>query len=113
MKLRAVAWAGALFAVLCGIGLGVSRYSTAGKPAPLAMKENNDRANEAATVAGDAAAGKRKFTSACAACHPSPALLKPKCNSITNNLGALNPLMNAVKLSDQEVADLKAYLAGL
>ncbi len=64
-------------------------------------------------AAGDAAAGQALFTQTCIGCHPSPAALKPAANQITNNMGSINPAMNGITLTDQQVADLQAYLNSL
>ena len=57
-----------------------------------------------------AIAGQAKFASACARCH-SASSLRSTANLITNNMGTLSGSMSGITLTDQEVADLQAYIA--
>jgi mono/diheme cytochrome c family protein len=61
-------------------------------------------------VVGDAAAGETKFNSTCSGCHTAAAIA-PDRNLIRANMGTLNSAMSGITLTNQEVADLKAYLA--
>jgi PKD repeat protein len=62
---------------------------------------------------GSAAEGQTLFNQQCIGCHPSAVALKPNADQITNNMGSINPAMNAITLTDQQVADLQAYLNSL
>ncbi len=59
---------------------------------------------------GDAAAGQTLFSQECSGCHTAAALA-PARSRITNDLGTINAAMNGITLTDQQVADLQAYLA--
>ena len=61
-------------------------------------------------LVGNAANGATEFAAACAGCHTAAAL-KPVAGFIISNLGTLNPAMNGITLTDQQIADLQAYLA--
>lgn len=61
------------------------------------------------TTGGDASAGQSKFAASCATCH-SAASLKGASSRVVNNLGSLTPAMTGITLTDQEVADIKAFL---
>jgi mono/diheme cytochrome c family protein len=61
-------------------------------------------------VTGTAAAGESTFMDRCAACH-SAAGLRSVSGRITNNMGNVAGAMRGITLSDQEVADLRAFLA--
>ena len=61
------------------------------------------------TPTGDAAAGQALFNARCIGCHPNPADVSA--NAATNDLGTLSPAMSGILLSDQEVANVKAFLA--
>lgn len=60
-----------------------------------------------ANLAGDAAAGQTLFADKCQKCHLA-ASLKGNESRIVNNLGAA---MDNIMLTDQEIADLDAFLA--
>ncbi len=62
------------------------------------------------TVTGDAAAGETLFDDECSACHTAEDLA-PSANLIVNDLGTINAAMDGLTLTDQQVADLQAYLA--
>lgn len=55
-------------------------------------------------------AGQTKFNQSCAGCHSASSLAN-SANRITNNLGTINPVMSGVTLTDDEVTNLKAFLA--
>jgi hypothetical protein len=61
-------------------------------------------------LVGDAAAGQLIFELTCQRCH-AIVDLKPFSDLIVNDLGALNPRMQGIFLSNQEVADIRAFLA--
>jgi len=61
------------------------------------------------TPTGSPTAGQAKYDAACASCH-SAGSLAGKGDLLVNNLGAINPLMNGITLTDQEIADLQAFL---
>jgi mono/diheme cytochrome c family protein len=63
-----------------------------------------------AAVTGDVTAGQAEFTELCAGCH-SAASLAGVANRIVNDLETVSAAMNGIVLTDQEVADLKAFLA--
>jgi hypothetical protein len=65
------------------------------------------------TPVGDPVAGAALFAAQCIGCHPSAAALKPQASQITNNMGSIDPAMSSITLTDQQVADLKAYLNSL
>jgi mono/diheme cytochrome c family protein len=58
---------------------------------------------------GDATAGQTKFNASCVNCH-SAASLRGTASFVTNDLGTLTPAMTGITLTDQEVADVRAYL---
>ena len=92
-------WAVLTCTVMVVVGLSLGSGCPGGTPPPV----------------GDPAAGQALFAQRCASasCHPNPATLKSVANLIVNNLGTVNPVMTGITLTDQQVADLKAYLAGL
>jgi hypothetical protein len=61
-------------------------------------------------LVGSATAGATDFTSLCSGCHAAAAL-KPFAGNIVSNLGSLNPAMNGITLTAQQIADIQAYLA--
>ena len=61
-------------------------------------------------LTGDPVAGATFFVDVCSRCH-SAAFVKPFADLITFNMGDVNPAMTGIVLTDQEIADLKAYLA--
>ena len=61
------------------------------------------------TGGGDATAGQAKFTADCATCH-SAASLRGASSLVTNDLGTLTPAMSGITLTDQEVANVRAFL---
>ena len=66
-------------------------------------------------ASADAAAGKAKFTAACAECHEVADFEGESAAALTETLKAIvagkQKHKNALKLSDAEVADLAAYMA--
>jgi mono/diheme cytochrome c family protein len=60
-------------------------------------------------LTGDPTVGLTLFETECIGCHPTSAGLNP--NAVTNNLGTVNPAMIGITLTDQQVADVQAYLA--
>jgi mono/diheme cytochrome c family protein len=63
------------------------------------------------TPTGDATAGAALFAARCIGCHNPASTVATARNAITNNMGTVNAAMDGVTLTDQEVADLQAYLA--
>jgi mono/diheme cytochrome c family protein len=63
------------------------------------------------TVTGDATAGGTLFDVRCIGCHNPASTIAAARNVITNNMGTLDAAMNGITLTDQEIADLKAFLA--
>jgi hypothetical protein len=61
-------------------------------------------------LVGNATAGATDFTNLCSGCHTAAAL-KPFAGNIISNLGTLNPAMNGITLTAQQIADIQAYLA--
>jgi len=59
---------------------------------------------------GDPAAGQALYSQRCAGCHPSPAAIAGAASRITNDMGTVDPDMTGITLTNQQVADLKAYL---
>ncbi|MCB9857420.1 MAG: cytochrome c [Phycisphaerales bacterium] len=57
-----------------------------------------------------ALAGETTFANDCARCH-SASSLKGSAGQIINDLGSLDSAMNGITLTDEEVTNLKAYLA--
>ena len=64
-------------------------------------------------LAGNPVAGAALYTLQCLVCHPSAADLKPAASEITNDMGSINAAMSGITLTDQQVADLQAYLNSL
>jgi len=66
-------------------------------------------------ASADAAAGKAKFTAACAECHEVADFEGESAAALTESLKAIvagkQKHKNALKLSDAEIADLAAYMA--
>jgi cytochrome c553 len=66
-------------------------------------------------ASADAAAGKAKFTAACAECHEVADFEGESAAALTETLKAIvagkQKHKNALKLSDAEIADLAAYMA--
>ena len=66
-------------------------------------------------ASADAAAGKAKFTAACAECHEVADFEGESAATLTETLKAIvagkQKHKNALKLSDAEIADLAAYMA--
>ena len=58
---------------------------------------------------GNALAGATLFNQSCATCH-SGASLRGAASRVVNDLGTLAPAMTGIILSDQQVADVKAFL---
>jgi mono/diheme cytochrome c family protein len=84
------------FAVFSVVGLGL--VSLAGCPQPTTM------------LTGDAAAGQTLFAQDCARCH-SAASVAGGAALVTNNMGGINAAMNGITLTDQQVTEIKAFLA--
>jgi mono/diheme cytochrome c family protein len=61
-------------------------------------------------LTGDPVAGQTTFTAKCSGCHTAPSLAGNE-NRIVRNMGTVSVAMAGVTLTDQEVADLKAYIA--
>jgi mono/diheme cytochrome c family protein len=61
-------------------------------------------------IVGDATAGETKFNSTCSGCHTATAIA-PDRNLIRANMGTINSAMSGITLTNQEIADLKAFLA--
>lgn len=61
-------------------------------------------------ITGDAAAGQTLFNAECVSCHTAAALA-PVAGNIVNDLGTINPAMSGITLTDQQIADLQAFLA--
>ncbi len=61
-------------------------------------------------VTGSATAGQADFSQTCSACHAASSLVGFQ-GRITNNMGSINPAMSGITLTDQQVADLKAFIA--
>jgi mono/diheme cytochrome c family protein len=64
-------------------------------------------------VTGSATAGATEFAASCVGCHAAPAVLKPSIDNVVNNLGTIDPAMTGIMLTNQQVADIRAYLATL
>ena len=72
-------------------------------------------------LTGNAAAGQTKYTNSCGGCHALGSFdtttaagandLHGKSSSVVNNLGSINAAMTGITLTDQEVADLKAFIS--
>ncbi len=62
------------------------------------------------TTTGNAADGQAKFNSTCAGCHTASTLAGVR-DMITNNMGTINAAMSGITLTNQQVADLQAFLA--
>jgi mono/diheme cytochrome c family protein len=66
-------------------------------------------------ASADAAAGKAKFTAACAECHEVADFEGESAAALTETIKAIvagkQKHKNALKLSDAEIADLAAYMA--
>jgi cytochrome c553 len=60
-------------------------------------------------LVGDAAAGQLIFELTCQRCHAVVDLV-PFSDLVVNDLGAINPKMEGIFLSDQQVADIRAFL---
>ncbi|HVP11434.1 MAG TPA: hypothetical protein VMV94_09645 [Phycisphaerae bacterium] len=64
----------------------------------------------APAVTGDPTVGAAIFDAVCSRCH-SVQFIKPFADLLTNNMGDLNPAMKGITLTDQDIADLRAFLA--
>ncbi len=62
-----------------------------------------------AAIVGDPVAGLNLFNQRCIGCHPFAATLNA--NLVVNDLGTVNAAMTGIVLTDQEVADVKAFLS--
>jgi mono/diheme cytochrome c family protein len=63
-----------------------------------------------AGVVGNAQTGATEFATVCANCH-TPAQIKPFSFLIRTNMSTLNAAMTGITLTDQQIADLQAFLA--
>jgi mono/diheme cytochrome c family protein len=61
-------------------------------------------------LVGDATAGATEFNQVCTACH-TVAQIQPAASRITNNMAGVSFFMTGITLTDQQVADLQAFLA--
>jgi mono/diheme cytochrome c family protein len=61
-------------------------------------------------LTGDPVAGEAKSNATCAGCHTAASLAGHE-NLIRRNMGLVSPAMAGITLTDQEVADLKAFIA--
>jgi mono/diheme cytochrome c family protein len=61
------------------------------------------------TGGGDPTAGRTVFNGFCAACHAPSAKVDP--GLVVNDMGMVNGAMNGLMLTDQQVADVKAFLS--
>jgi hypothetical protein len=87
--------AAALLGISCAaIALGLSACGTAAGSGLL----------------GDAAVGATEFDLTCARCHAAFEI-KLFSNLIVNNMGSVNPAMKGILLTDQQIADIRAFLA--
>jgi hypothetical protein len=57
-----------------------------------------------------ALAGQTKFNESCASCHLAATLVGHE-SQIVNDLGTVNSAMNGIQLTDEEIANLIAFLA--
>lgn len=74
-------------------------------------------------LTGDATNGQELYTSRCAVCHslgtfdtsalPNTPDLLGEADEIVNDLGTIDEAMEGITLTDQEVADLKAFIDSL
>jgi mono/diheme cytochrome c family protein len=62
------------------------------------------------TPTGNAAAGQTLFENQCVQCHTFT-FLQDNRSEIVTNLGSLNSATSGITLTDQQVADLKAFLS--
>ena len=60
-------------------------------------------------IVGNAAAGATLFAAQCEPCHTF-GTIKPVSNLITNDMGTIDPQMADIFLTNQQIADLQAYL---
>lgn len=107
MKLRAVVVSAAAFAVLCGLG-----FTLGGCPTPDNGNSNGSGNTNANDSAASAERGRQKFDASCSACHPASYVATYR-EHIVTDLGTLGSSMQGITLTEQEVADLMEYLAGL
>jgi hypothetical protein len=61
------------------------------------------------TLLGDATAGAADFTALCEPCHTF-GVIKPVSNLIVNDMGTIDAQMAGIFLTNQQIADLQAYL---
>jgi mono/diheme cytochrome c family protein len=61
-------------------------------------------------LVGNAATGQTLFVSLCQQCHTAAAL-KQFSSLITNNLGTLDAQMADILLTNQQIADIQAYIS--
>ncbi len=62
------------------------------------------------TLVGDPVAGEELYNTTCSQCH-TLAFLQANSGLIISDLGTLNPAMAGIILTDQQIADLEAFLA--
>ncbi len=93
-------------------------YETSPSPAELGYTEltfdgstdDDGTTNGGSGLVGNATAGETDFNTMCAVCHTA-ATLAGSADSIVTDMGTVNAAMSAITLTDQQVADLKAFLA--
>ncbi|MCC6357308.1 MAG: hypothetical protein IT450_01080 [Phycisphaerales bacterium] len=107
MRFRVVAASSAAMAAVFGLALMLGGCPTTDNG--NTNGSGNDNTNEAAA---SAERGRLKFDAECSACHPA-SYVAPFRDLIVNDLGMLGPTKEGIVLTDQEVADLKEYLAGI
>ena len=61
-------------------------------------------------LTGSATNGQATFTQQCASCHTASSLADAG-GWITNNMGTVSGAMRGITLTDQQIADLRSYLA--
>ena len=88
--------AGALAAAAIGLGLGGCR-TTEAIPVP-------DTAS--------AAEGQKIFANTCSRCHTT-SRLRGHAGRVRTNMGSISSAMRDVKLTDEDVANVKAFIRGL
>jgi mono/diheme cytochrome c family protein len=61
---------------------------------------------------GDSTAGQQDYSQLCTGCHTA-ASVRGNASRVTNNMGTVDSAMNGITLTDQQVADIQAYLRSL
>jgi len=85
------------FAAACLLGFSLGGCPTDGAQLPT-------------DIVGDATAGQTTFTDTCARCHTARSVASTR-SRITNDMGTVAYSMRGITLTDQEIADLRAFLA--